>query len=166
MAYGLLVADQPNLEVMMFEPHPGYYAELVKAVGDRKNVQLFNVAIGDEDGSMQFCDEGTSSSLVGVASPSQQHYKQTVNRPTVKVDVKKLSHYDQGQIDLLRVDVEGAEWFALKHLVSRPKQIVVEIYNDLATYVNPYLWDITQWAKQNRYQLVQIHDADFIYQLQ
>lgn len=164
MAYGLLVADQPNMEVMMFEPHPGYYVELVKAVGDRKNVQLFNVAIGDEEGQMQFCDEGTSSSLAGVASPSLQHYGHTVSRPTVTVDVKRISSFDIGQIDILRVDTEGAEWFALKHLVSRPRQIVVEIYNDLASYINPYLWEIEQWSRSNGYTKTAIRDADFTYE--
>jgi len=165
-AYGALVWSRPDVEVLLFEPHPTYYLELVAAAAGRQNVQIFNVAIGDEDGQMQFREEGTSSSLVGVASPSVQHTKLPDSSfPLVNVDVKKISQYDTGQIDILRVDTEGAEWFALKHLVSRPKQIVVEIYNDLATYINPYLYEIEAWAKQNGYRKVQIAEGDFIYQL-
>ncbi|TWW08798.1 hypothetical protein E3A20_20690, partial [Planctomyces bekefii] len=60
---------------------------------------------------------------------------------------------------------EGAEWFCIKHLVSRPKQIVVEIYNDLGTYINPHLFEIAEWAAANGYKRTSVHDSDFIYVL-
>ena len=164
MAYGALLWDRPDIELLMFEPHPVYFRQLVEAAGARQNVKLFNVAIGDENGTMLFCDDGTSSSLVGVESPKIQHYG-LAGKTNFSVDVRRISEFDHGQIDLLRVDTEGAEWFCLKHLVSRPKQIVVEMYNDLATYINPFLYEIEGWAKQNGYKKVQIADSDFVYQL-
>jgi FkbM family methyltransferase len=163
MAYSALVWSNPNVHVLAFEPHPTYYAEVLAAAAGRSNVELHNVAIGDESGTLELYDEGTSSALAGVGSPSLQHHG-VKPRTAHKVEVRRISDYDQGQIDILRIDTEGAEWFCLKHLVSRPEQIVVEIYNDLATYINPHLWEIAQWAVQNGYKLTDINDGDFIYE--
>lgn len=166
MAYGALIWDRPDIHMLMFEPNPIYYKEVLAAANNRTNVELYNVAIGDETGRLKLYDEGTSSSLEGVASPFAQHHKKDPNtKPFFEVDVRRLSDYDKGQIDILRVDTEGAEWFCIKHMVSRPKQIVVEIYNDLGTYINPYLYEIEEWAKINKYTKVSIHDSDFTYTL-
>ncbi len=163
MAYGRLFYDRPDMHVLMFECHPEYCKALRADIGGRLNVELFEVAIGDEPGKATFYDEGTSSSLAGVASPSEQH-KGAHERKSYEVEVRRFSDFDKGDIDHLRIDTEGAEWFCLKHLVSRPQQIVVEIYNDLATYINPYLYEINEWAAANGYQRVAVQDSDFIYQ--
>lgn len=164
MAFSALVWQDPRIEILAFEPLPRYYEEVLAAAAGRPNVKLYNVAIGDEDGTTILYDEGTSSSLAGVSSPSMQHKGELVERAGYTVDVKRISHYDHGQIDLLRVDIEGNEWFALKHLVSRPRQIVIEMYNNLATYINPYLYEITEWARREGYRLVSVRDSDFVYE--
>lgn len=163
MSYGALMWNRPDVHMIMFEPLPRYYEENRIAANGRANVELYNVAIGDEPGRLSFYDEGTSSSLVGVASPFAQHHGPDRGAQTVEVDVRRISEFDKGDIDILRVDTEGNEWACLKHLVSRPKQIVVEIYNDLATYINPHLAEIVEWAKVNGYRLSAIQDSDFIY---
>ncbi len=165
MCYLHLLWDRPDIELYGFEPHPIYYQQVKGAAGDRPNVHLFNVAIGDEPGQMKLYDEGTSSSLEGVSSPFAQHRNEDPDKkPFHLVDVRRISDFDTGNWDILRVDTEGNEWACLKHLVSRPREIVVEIYNDLATYINPHLSEIEEWRKREGYQLVSIHDADFTYQ--
>ncbi len=164
MAYGALLWDRPDIHLMMFEPLPRYFDEVKAAAGARTNVALYNVAIGDEAGEMEFFDDGTSSSLAGVASPFAQHGHSFGRKTKIKVPVRRISDFDLGQIDALRIDTEGAEWFCLKHLVSRPREIVVEIYNDLGTYVNPFLLEINDWATRNGYKLTRVADADFTYQ--
>jgi|688.fasta_scaffold556287_2 FkbM family methyltransferase len=166
MAFGKLVWDRPDLEVLMFEPHPKYYADIVKECNGRPNVKIFNYAIGDFDGESFFYDDETSSSLDGIQSPIIQNDTPERNKNKIKVNVRKISNFDDGSIDYLRLDTEGAEWFTLKHLVSRPRQITVEIYNDLATYINPYLLEIEQWAALNGYTRVAVQDSDFIYERQ
>jgi FkbM family methyltransferase len=163
MCYGKLVWGNPNLHVILFEPHPKFYADLKQEANGLSNVEVHNVAIGDENGVLKFVEDGPSSSLNGVDSPLVQHRGDLYKKDNViDVQVRKISEFDFGQIDILRVDTEGAEWFCLKHLKSRPKEIVVEIYNDLATYINPYLFEIEAWAKQNNYKRY-ISEGDFIY---
>lgn len=159
MANSFLLADNPNYEILAFEPHPVYYADFVKAVGSRPNVKIHNVAIGDENGEAEFYDNATSSSLVGIETTTKKH--DTLNK--FSVQVRRISEFDNGEIDILSVDVEGNEFFVLKHLISRPQQITVEIYNDLATYINPYLFEIEEWAKNNDYKRVRVANSDFVY---
>ncbi len=163
MSYGALMWNRPDVHMIMFEPLPRYYEANRLAANGRPNVELYNVAIGDEPGKLSFYDEGTSSSLVGVASPFAQHHGKDRGAPTVEVDVRRISDFDKGDIDILRVDTEGHEWACLKHLISRPQQIVVETYNDIATYINPHLAEIVDWAAANGYRLQSIQDSDFTY---
>lgn len=164
MAFGALQWQRPDIHVMLFEPLPRYAAELRAAIGDRTNVELHEVAIGDEPGVVEFLDEGTSSSLLGVSSPAHQHHGVSSTAFRHQVNVRRISDFDHGQIDLLRVDTEGSEWFCIKHLVSRPQQIVIEMYDDMATYINPHLYEIERWAEKNHYIKTAIRDSDFIYQ--
>mgnify|MGYP001587517934 CR=1 FL=1 len=167
MSYGALVWTNSNIHMLMFEPLPEYYNQNLVAANGRTNVELYNVAIGDENGRLKLYNEGTSSSLEGVASPFAQHHKEPPeSKPYVEVDVRRISEFDKGDIDILRLDTEGNEWFCLKHLISRPKQIVVETYNDLGTYINPYLFEICKWAESNVYKRVAVADSDFIYERQ
>ncbi len=166
MAFSALHWHRQDMEFMMFEPHPIFYKELAEAARGRSNVEIHNVAIGDEDGTMELFDEGTSSALTNMASPVEQHFhKPAEGKNKFKVGVKRLLNYDYGQIDMLRIDTEGAEWFALKHMISRPRHITIETHNDIATYINPHLYEIWHWAKENKYSLTGIHEGDFIYEL-
>ena len=154
----------PDYEIMMFEPHPLYHRMLDEAGGYKPNVELYNVAIGDEEGEMQLVDAATSSHLQGISSPiSQKNKKDELTGDVYTVKVEKISKYDKGDIDYLRVDTEGNEWFALKHLISRPKMIVVETHNNEATYINPYLFEIQKWAAENNYQCVSIQEGDHVF---
>lgn len=157
----------PDYQIMMFEPHPMYHRMLDEAGGYKPNVELYNVAIGDEEGEMKLIDAATSSHLEGVSSPIKQKDKTDEltgwDRPTgdvYNVKVEKISKYDKGDIDYLRVDTEGNEWFALKHLISRPKIIVVETHNNEATYINPYLYEIQEWMVENKYICLSVDEGD------
>lgn len=164
MCFSALYWNRSDMHFMLFEPLPDYFKQVAEAAKHLKNVEIHNVAIGDENGTTKFNSLGTSSSIAGVASPLTQHYGKEGGE-SIEVAVRKISDYDYGQIDILRVDTEGAEWFCIKNMVSRPRQIVVEMYNDLGSYVNPYLIEIQDWAKSNGYKLQSVQDADFVYSL-
>ena len=155
----------PDYEIMMFEPHPLYHRMLDEAGGSKSNVELYNVAIGDKEGEMKLVDAATSSHLEGVSSPIKQKDKtDELTGDVYTVKVEKISKYDKGDIDYLRVDTEGNEWFALKHLISRPKMIVVETHNDEATYINPYLFEIKKWMTENKYKCTLVKDGDHTFE--
>ena len=50
------------------------------------------------------------------------------------------------------LDMEGSEWFVLKHLISRPKIVIIEMQNSDETYKNPFFNEILNWFKENNYE--------------
>lgn len=173
VAYGALYWDKINeFEIMMFEPHPVYYAQLVEACNNRPNVKIYNVAIGDKRGKAKLCDVETSSYLkdtdspilqVMTKSPSSEH-KKYKKKNYIEVDVKLISDFDHGHIDFLRIDTEGTEWYTLKYLVSRPDMISIETHGHDAKYINPFLYEIEDWMRKERYSKVSFDNTDSVYQ--
>jgi hypothetical protein len=58
-----------------------------------------------------------------------------------------LDSIDPADIDILLVHVEGAEYYVIKHLLSRPKIIVLETH--YRNFVNPYMREIDHWMAGN-----------------
>ena len=68
---------------------------------------------------------------------------------------------DDGTIDVLAIDIEGGEWFVLRHLVSRPAIISVETHGK--RYVNPYRAEIDAWMRAEGYGAWYRDDSDTVY---
>jgi len=93
----------PNAEYHLFEPHPVFFAELKKKVGDRSNVKVVNCALG-EYGTMASYNEDTQS-IDGSNSWS--------GTSDLKVQVIPLDEYARRnniqRVDFLKSDTEGNE---------------------------------------------------------
>ncbi len=80
---------------------------------------------------------------------------------TFKVACKPFSSIDDGSIDLLSIDIEGGEWYVIKHLQSRPAIISVETH--AKHYVNPFLKEILAWMSQEGYQIWYKDKSDTVF---
>jgi len=94
------------------------------------------------------------------------HY--TVSKEnTFEVPCRVFSELDDGTIDLLSVDIEGGEWYVIKHLLSRPSVISIETHGKY--YTNPFIREINAWISTNGYRVwykdlsdtVFVKDPDF-----
>jgi len=130
-----------------------------------KNVHLYPFAACDQRGPLTLFDRGEGSWLVDLpASPDTMNnaveidpeYCNTV--PGITIDM-----IDTGELDLLLVDIEGAEWWVLKHLVSHPKVIVLETHLTGGSYINPYMIEIERWMEENGYVLQDKNISDSLY---
>ena len=65
-----------------------------------------------------------------------------------KIPAIPLSELDPGDIDVLVLDLEGAEWWALSTMISRPEIILIELYEN-----NQYIEEIRQWFFDNDYEI-------------
>jgi hypothetical protein len=145
-------------ECVLFEPV--YYEEIKKAIAKYPNVQLYDIVIYDYTGQCNFIENGQLSCIQGLNSPHIQFNSQS---GIVKsYNCTKLSDFDKGNIDLLLLDMEGAEWFALKHLISRPKKIITEMQTN--GYCNPFLNEIQQWMYDNHYKEIDHKGADVVWE--
>jgi len=108
----------PNARIMAFEPDPASYELLTKNIRNNimKKVTTYNVAPANKVGLMSFyIDPSVEGSLTMSLFEKRQK-----KRIAVKVD--RLSHYIKQRVDLLKMDIEGAEFDVLSDL-SHSKKI-------------------------------------------
>jgi len=81
-----------------------------------------------------------------------------------EVDCVVFDEIDNSSIDLLSIDTEGAEWYVIKNLKSRPKIVSIETHGKF--YTNPYIENISKWMTDNNYKVWYKTKSDTVYYLQ
>jgi FkbM family methyltransferase len=139
MGYLLLYAACRTAgSVHSFEPIPWLY----KRCGDNlalnpelaKKIVLNNSALGDENGVMEIFDEGIRSSTFAYSGGHVEH-NNVIKCPVTTIDT--YAAVKKTQFDLVLLDIEGYEWFALhgaeSTLQSKPK-LILEISPRVLTH--------------------------------
>jgi FkbM family methyltransferase len=127
------------------------------------NIQVVPVAVWDENGVIKLSKAAASTFVTQLqSSPAivNDHYK--VNEEnTFEVPCRKFSEIDDGTIDLLSVDIEGGEWYVIKHLTSRPSVISIETHGKY--YTNPFINEIESWMVHENYISWYKDSSDTVY---
>jgi FkbM family methyltransferase len=131
----------PSAEIHSFEPHPRTFERLARSRGDYRTFR-HPIALGDELGEVPFYEYGSEgggtqiNSLVPDAQfPTRFGYKsREIKVPCSTLD-KFCAARSIGQIDFLKLDVEGGELRVLrgaKDMLSRKSIMAVYFeFNDL-----------------------------------
>jgi FkbM family methyltransferase len=117
------------------------------------NVTIYPVAVWSNSGTVRLSRAAASTFVSELeSSPAiiNDKYKVEVDN-SFEVKCVVFSEIDEGDIDLLSVDIEGGEWNVIKDMNSRPKIISVETHGKY--YTNPFITEITQWMAENQYVL-------------
>lgn len=122
----------PNCEILAFEPNPHAFQMLKKNIEDNqlKGVQLFNLGLSDEEGEIDFYLDGDKGSLLGSFESERgggQSFKVMTKELSKILDAKE-------SYDLVKMDVEGAEWQIVKDLLDHElikcaKEYIVEYHH-------------------------------------
>jgi len=140
-----------NTKCILFEPNPTFHTQLAKAIQPYPNVFLSREALWDHGKGVTFYQFDQSSYVDGVEARSN------ISRPNrkkraIEVPSVRLSRYDDGRIDVALIDVESAEWYVLKHMVSRPILIVIELWKYRSKkWKHPDMHHIKKWLGMNGY---------------
>ncbi len=124
----------PKAKIKAFEPGIEAFECLKANVEENalEDVELHNIALSDKNGIVDFyCESGNAGSLR--MSTKKNRVVKSEKRSVV---VSVLSHYIVVEVDLLKIDVEGAEMEIMCELVSshklkHVKQIVIEYHHHL-----------------------------------
>lgn len=121
--------------VIGYEANPQTYEllELNIALNKVENTRIFNYAAGDKDGEIEFYLNLVNSGGSKIKPRKDQFMYKFDNPETVKVKMKAIDdHVNNEQIpppDLIVMDIEGAEYFALKGMqktLSQSKALYIE----------------------------------------
>ena len=127
------------------------------------NVEIINSGVADESGELDFYIDGDCTHIVNLPSSPVHFHGREYSGVKLKLPVVRFSEIEPEKIDLLAVDIEGAEWFVLKYMKNRPLIISLETHSSVTEYINPYADNIEKWMAENGYVVMQKGVSDTIY---
>lgn len=148
----------PEASITAFEPQPSAFNCLSAFIQLNQlgaKVTAHQVALASKEGILDFfIDESSPGSLLASMDPDRMSKKR------IPVNAKRLSEFIAGPIDLLKMDIEGAEMDVLVELVESSaitsvKRIVLEYHHHIDR-------DRDNFAKLIRL----LENADFGYQIE
>ena len=121
-----------NGQVYSFEPNSDTIPYLEKNISHRSNCKIINTGISNINGEMDFYKEnltGQNSTLLKNFAVFEDNLKntslKTIDRRKVKVDVQTIDNFSTENNlnpDFIKIDIEGAEYEALKGGLSTFKK--------------------------------------------
>lgn len=125
------IKNKGNGKVYSFEPQPWACNNIKESIKKNKikNVKLFNVALSNENGYIQFCSDRTGGSTIC----TEKQKKLNTWDDVYKIKMKTLDSLNIKNISIMKVDVEGHEMAVLEgalNTIQREKpKILIEIWN-------------------------------------
>lgn len=120
----------PRARIHAFEPDPATFSLLQENIARNKlDIEVSNCALWDQNTEVNFfTDSGKPGSLLMTTTSAQ------LKSEPIKVPARRLSDFIQGDVDFVKVDVEGAEHRILSDLVqsgkiARIRQMVFEYHH-------------------------------------
>lgn len=142
-------------KVIMIEANPSYAEEIKNSFKKKKNVIVYNKAVYNENKKVKLFNRKAASFIEGLNSPNKVNKGYVENdKDAFYIQAHTFDWFDDGDIDVITCDIEGAEWYVLEKMISRPKLICVETHSklyDWQTYINPHISEIENWMKENNY---------------
>lgn len=138
-------------------------AEKVRLVFAPYNATVHAVAVWDTTGILKLSRAASSTFATELpTSPALENDRYHISEAnTFEVPSVQFSALDDGSIDLLSIDIEGGEWYVLKHLRSHPKVLSIETHGKY--YTNPFIAEITAWLQEHHYELWYKDGSDSVY---
>ena len=141
--YGLLAAaTNPNAKVYIFEVEPEAlkHIELNIKLNSLSNIIIIESALWDEDGTVLF------NGIVGGTAGRIDDHGYTVNSISFNTICGRV-----GAPDLMKLDIEGAEYRVIKSMKVNPKMLV-EVH--LKLLVDGTKQDLLDELKSRKYELM------------
>jgi len=147
--YSLMLRSNFN-KIMAVEPNPETATILRGRMRDTDNVEILELALSNTNGPAllytqkeKFCLAGFNNKNGSDSLLSQVEYKSSrdpsndrvvQNRPSIQVMQRRFDDLNMGTVDLVKIDVEGAEFLVLEGMRDnikehRIKRMMVELHN-------------------------------------
>lgn len=153
---------EEGVRTTLVEPDPRSANAIRERFGRCENVVFHAVAVADEAGELELLQRGASTFASNLpSSPALANDRYVpADEDRFVAPARRFDELDDGTIDLLSVDVEGSEWFVLKHMQSRPAVLSVELCGK--RYTNPYRAEIERWLAEEGYVPWYLDHSDLV----
>lgn len=142
-----------GVKCTLVEPNPKSIKLIKEHFSNYKNITLHEFAVYDYNGKINLVQRNASTFISELnESPAIVNDSYKINDDDkFVVETKRFDEIDDGGIDVLSADVEGSEWYIIKHMISRPGIVSLETHGGV--YVNPFIGQINNWMKNNNYEV-------------
>lgn len=128
----------PGSRIIAFEPDRHAFDVLQENVGKNRweNVEIHNKAIYPTDGTVNFYTDPNRPGSLVMSTARERFPGRAVN--CQKVETVRLSHFVQGEVDLLKMDIEGTEGSVLVELAEAGKlKWIKKMFIEYHHHLNP-----------------------------
>jgi FkbM family methyltransferase len=150
----------PNARVIAFEPSPVAVAALRKNISDNniQNVTIVEAAVSNEEGTISFWEQPSKTGGSTAVRDVFESKSEATKFEEVSVRATRLSPHITEDIDLLKMDIEGAEGLVINELsmsgtLKRVKNIIMEFHENPDNRTNDLSTMITT-LKENGFKIV------------
>jgi FkbM family methyltransferase len=163
----------PSATIYGFEPTPGLYRALQQRFVAFKTVILLQKAVSEVNGTSAFYQSAQNADMNSLLAPGKHNWMEEVT--TSEVDCITLDSFCEQhgiqQIDILKLDIQGGEFSALRGAANLLAQHKIEcIYFEHVFYElygnQPSLGKLVSWLEDHGYSLFNFYDAHYITQTQ
>ncbi len=103
----------PTARVVALEPDPVNFAKLRRNVGSMPQVTILNTAVSEQDGTITLYSGGRLDGWKSSSARPATRWQQPIDVRSMKLD-NVLAEAGIKEVDLLKIDIEGAEYDVLK----------------------------------------------------
>lgn len=153
----------PRAKMIVFEPAEESYALLVKNITENRltDVEAMRAAVSNAEGELEFwhhVQKSTSSKVAPQFGPDHAAKQPAEKYHVRRVPAVKLSSYISRKVDLLKIDIEGAEGLVFEDLhasgkMSQINEIIFEYHPDPEQHTNK-LSRIVEILETNGFSIV------------
>jgi len=150
----------PNAAIYSFEIAPATYESLSKAVGDIKNVHINNIGLSNKRGEVELKYYPNEHFLSSIYDYPHQSQYEIIKAKTISGD-EYIKENNIKTIDLLKIDVEGAEHLVLMGFEDALKRKAISIiqfeYGKVNIISKYLLYDYYNLFKKHGYKVGKIY---------
>jgi FkbM family methyltransferase len=152
-------------KAILVEAVPARAEHLRRYFSKNTRIQVLCAAICDVNEKVTLYEHSGASFLIQIpVSPAiASGFRPTPLSPKIETEGLTFDRIDNGEIDLLAVDIEGAEWHVIRYMLSRPQLICLETHSPSGKYENPFLSEINAWMDKNAYQIIERDHSDTVW---
>lgn len=111
------ILQKYNPRLFIFEPVHAYCEAIRKRFAASSNVQVYNYGLGSQNREDYISVTGDSSSIFTQSDKSE--------RIIIRDVTEWLEEYSEGIVDLMKVNIEGAEYELLEKLIESKKILMI-----------------------------------------
>lgn len=147
----------PQAKIIGFEPSPRTFELLTQNIAayGLTDVEVYQLAVGRTEGEVEFFIS-SENPISGIAT-TQKTWKPEKHTECIRVKQSPVSKFIDRQIDLLKLDVEGAENAVLEDLITSSKlkcirHLILEYHHHLDQSPPETLWVFLQQLERSGFQ--------------